>query len=53
MNGLFNVKDKVYKNSFSKHVYDQIFDNMGEILSALYIVDLIVIENSNFKTFWE
>lgn len=53
MNGLFNGKDKVYTNSFKKMVYHEIFDNFGEILTTLYIVDLIIQENANFKTFWE
>ena len=53
MNGLFNAKDKVYVNSFKKMVYHEIFDNFGEILTTLYIVDLIIQENSNFVTFWE
>jgi hypothetical protein len=53
MNGLFNGKDKVYNNSFKKMVYHEIFDNFGEILSTLYIVDLIIQENANFKLFWE
>jgi hypothetical protein len=34
-------------------IYFEIFDNFGEILTTLYIVDLIIIENPNFKTFWE
>lgn len=53
MNGLFNSKDKVYLNSFKKMIYHEIFDNFGEILTTLYIVDLIIQENSNFVTFWE
>ena len=53
MNGLFNAKDRVYQNSFKKMVYHEIFDNFGEILTTLYIVDLIIQENSNFVTFWE
>lgn len=48
MNGLFNGKDKVYLNSFKKMVYHQIFDNLGEIVTTLYIIDLIVQENTNF-----
>lgn len=42
MNGLFNSKDKVYVNSFKKMIYHEIFDNFGEILTTLYIVDLII-----------
>lgn len=53
MNGLFNSKDKVYINSFKKMIYYEIFDNFGEILTTLYVVDLIVQENSNFVSFWE
>ena len=53
MNGLFNSKDRVYNNSFKKMVYHEIFDNFGEILTTLYIVDLIIQENSNFVQFWE
>lgn len=53
MNGLFNGKDKIYTNSFKKMVYHEIFDNFGDILTTLYIVDLIIQENANFKTFWE
>lgn len=53
MNGLFNSKDKVYINSFKKMVYHEIFDNIGEILTTLFIVDLIIQENSNFETFWK
>jgi len=34
-------------------IYHQIFDNFGEILTTLYIVDLIIQENSNFVQFWE
>lgn len=53
MNGLFNSKDRVFANSFKKMVYHEIFDNFGEILTTLYIVDLIIQENSNFVSFWE
>ena len=53
MNGLFNSKDRVYLNSFKKMIYHEIFDNFGEILTTLYIVDLIIQENSNFVSFWE
>ena len=53
MNGLFQSKDRVFANSFKKHVYHEIFDNFGETLITLYIVDLIILENSNFKEYWE
>ena len=53
MNGLFNSKWKVYEYSFKKMIYHQIFDNFGDIVTTLYIVDLIIQENSNFVSFWE
>ena len=52
MNGLFNSKEKVYSATFKKLIYHEIFDNFGDILTKLYIVDLIIQENSNFETFW-
>ena len=53
MNGLFNSSSKLYKNFFKKSIYSEIFDNLGSILSTLYVIDLIIIENSNFQTYWE
>lgn len=45
MNGLFNSKSKLYTSFFKKSVYEEIFNNLGSILTTLYIVDLIIIEN--------
>ena len=42
MNGLFNKEEKVYKQTFKKLVYTEIFDNFGDILAKLYIVDAII-----------
>ena len=43
MNGLFGEKSNpIYKESFKKLNYNCIFDNLGNILSNLYIVDLII-----------
>jgi hypothetical protein len=53
MNGLFNPKSKLYSNSFKKLIYFEIFNNLGTILTTLYIVDLIIIENTNFQSYWE
>lgn len=53
MNGLFNGKYKLYVNSFKKHVYFEAFNNLGHIMSTLYVIDMIINENSNFKTYWE
>mmetsp|Transcript_28419 Transcript_28419/g.27372 ORF Transcript_28419/g.27372 Transcript_28419/m.27372 type:complete len:263 (+) Transcript_28419:542-1330(+) len=53
MNGLFQAKAKLYVNSFKKANYIQIFDNLASILQTLYIIDLIIIENTNFKNYWE
>ena len=52
MNGLFNNKEKVYQYTFKKLIYNEIFDNFGDILTKLYIVDLIIQENSNFESCW-
>lgn len=48
MNGLFNSKYPVYKESFSKINYFAIFDNLGSMLTNLYIIDLIINENTAF-----
>ena len=53
LNGLFNSKDKVYKNNFYRVIYHEVFDNLGELLTSLYVVDLIIKENQNFISFWE
>ena len=48
MNGLFQAKSTLYKQCFKPLIYNEIFNNLGRILSTLYIVDLIITENSNF-----
>lgn len=53
MNGLFNSKSKMYSNSFKKLIYTEIFNNLGSILTTLYIVDLIINENTNFQEYWK
>lgn len=50
MNGLFSDKNPAYKESFKKICYSQIFDNLGSILTNLYIVDLIIQDNTNFES---
>ena len=52
MNGLFNSKYSVYDQSFKKITYHSIFDNLGEMLTSLYIIDLIIIENTAFQDYW-
>ena len=52
MDGLFNKNVKVYQSTFKKLIYEEIFDNFGEILTTLYVVDLIIKENPNYQTFW-
>jgi hypothetical protein len=52
MSGLFNAKEKIYLATFKKLVYSEIFDNLGDLLVTLYIVDLIIAENTNIKTYW-
>lgn len=48
MNGLFNSKYQVYTESVKKICYWEIFDNLGQVLTSLYIVDLIIAENTAF-----
>ncbi len=52
MNGLFNSKFTVFKESFAKINYFCIFDNLGSMLTNLYIIDLIINENSSFQNYW-
>ena len=53
MNGLFNAKSKLYTTSFKKLIYFEIFNNLGAILTTFYIVDMIIVENTNFREYWE
>ena len=53
MNGLFNSKFGLYDSFFKKTNYNEIFDNLGSTLTNLYIVDLIIQENTAFKDYWE
>lgn len=53
MNGLFNSKYQVYKDNFQKLTYTSIFDNLGSMLINLYIIDLIINENTAFQDYWQ
>lgn len=53
MNGLFNSKYPVYKDHFQKLTYTSIFDNLGSMLINLYIIDLIINENTAFQDYWQ
>jgi hypothetical protein len=55
MNGLFNkARGKIFTELIKKtNVYYEIFDNLGSILANLYTIDLIIMDNSNFKNYWE
>ena len=53
MNGLFNSNNPQYKESFKKICYNSVFDNLGSILTNLYIVDMIIKDNGAFKDYWE
>ena len=46
MNGLFDSNYPIYKDSFKKTNYSEIFDNLGSTLTNLYIVDLIIKDNA-------
>jgi hypothetical protein len=49
MNGLFKAKSVIYDALLKKNnVYTEIFDNLGSILSTLYTIDLIILDNTNF-----
>lgn len=52
MNGLFSEKTVLYKECFKKQNYYAIFDNLGTILTNLYIVDLIIKDNVSFNHYW-
>lgn len=53
MNGLFYDKNTLYKECFKKQCYHSIFDNLGNILSNLYIVNLIIKDNISFEDYWQ
>lgn len=54
MNGVFKAKTKIYTELLKKNsVYFEIFDNLGAMLANLYTVDLIIMDNSNFRNYWE
>ncbi len=53
MNGLFKAKSTLYEALLKKtSVYTEIFDNLGSILSTLYTIDLIILDNTNFQNYW-
>ena len=54
MNGLFKAKTKVMTELLKKNnIYFEIFDNLGSLLASLYTIDIIIMDNSNFKSYWE
>ena len=53
MNGLFFDKHPLYKENFKKQMYYSVFDNLGTMLSNLYIVDLIIKDNTSFDAYWK
>jgi hypothetical protein len=53
MNGLYKAKTKIYVELLKKtNCYFEIFDNLGSILSNLYTIDLIIMDNANFHEYW-
>jgi hypothetical protein len=53
MNGLFKGNSDIYVALLKKNsVYTEIFDNLGSILSTLYTIDLIIMDNTNFQNYW-
>ena len=53
MNAVFKAKTRIYTELFKKNSYYEIFDNLGSLLANLYTIDLIIMDNSNFQTYWE
>jgi WASH complex subunit 7, N-terminal len=54
MNGIFKSKSAMYESLLKKNnVYLEIFDNLGSILSSLYTIDLIILDNVNFQNYWQ
>jgi hypothetical protein len=54
MNGLFRAKTTLYKELLKKNaVYIEIFDNLGSMLTSLYTIDLIILDNVNFQNYWQ
>jgi hypothetical protein len=54
MNGVFKAKSKIYVELLKKNnVYFEIFDNLGSMLANLYTIDLIIMDNVNFRNYWE
>jgi hypothetical protein len=54
MNGLFKAKTKILTELLKKNnVYFEIFDNLGSLLASLYTIDIIILDNVNFKNYWE
>jgi WASH complex subunit 7, N-terminal len=54
MNGVFKAKTKIYAELLKKNnVYFEIFDNLGSMLANLYTIDLIIMDNANFRSYWE
>ena len=43
----------MYKESFAKINYFSIFDNLGSMLTNLYTIDLIILENTAFQDYWQ
>lgn len=53
MNGLYKGKTKIYVELLKKtNCYFEIFDNLGSMLSNLYTIDLIIMDNANFNEYW-
>lgn len=54
MSGLFKAKSRLNVELLKKNnVYYEIFDNLGSMLANLYTIDLIILDNANFQSYWE
>lgn len=52
MNALLKKKHEPYEKIYSKIMFTEFFDKLGEGLAILVTLDIIVHENKNFVNMW-
>ena len=53
INAMCKKGDPMYDKVFKKVIFNHFFDMLGEALTVLVTIDVIVTENKNFKAYWE
>ena len=53
VNAMCKKGDPMYDKVFKKIIFNHFFDMLGEALTVLVTIDVIVTENKNFKAYWE